>query len=387
MFKENTILIKRKQKHSDKYLKRISCSNDWYAIIIVILIIILSFQFLILIIAFEGNKKTNNNYININNNKNTNNNKIKERLFLYKEDNNNSNETNKTKIHIAMALDNNGIFITLVSMTSALENNNKEKNILIYHLLLSHDFDLEKIDYFESLKEKYDFRINYYVIPDIFNNIKKWKYTITVYYKLLLPLIFPDYERIIFLDSDTLIFKDISEMFNLPFNDNYVLGYPFHTPWMLKINGKHPKIYINGGVLLININKIRKDNKEFELIQFTRNNSKNLFFLEQDGINYVFHEKIGLLPLKYGIYLYGNITEYQKEYSYKLYIKLDLKELEKAIEDPSIVHLCCCNPKVWYKNTKHENHFNHTCKRFQKEFYFYANKTKFYDDMYNKYMK
>ena len=60
---------------------------------------------------------------------------------------------------------------------------------------------------------------------------------------------------------------------------------------------------------------------------------------------------------------------------------------EKAIDDPSIVHLCCCNPKVWHKRTKHEHGFNHTCQRFQKEFYFYANKTKYYDIIYNKYMK
>ena len=375
MIKENTMLIKKKRKIYDKYLRRFSCSNKWYVMtIILLLIIILSFQIIILNIGFDKSKKTNNK-------------KIKERLFLFKEDKNNSKDTNKFKIHIVMSIDNNGIYISLVSMTSALENNNKEKNILIYHLLLSHDFNKKKIEYFESLKEKYDFRINYYNISNIFNKYKKWRYSSTIYFKLLIPLIFPDYERIIFLDADTLIFKDISEMFNLPFNDNYVLGYPFHTPWMVTINGKHPKIYINSGVLLINIDKIRKDNKDFELIKFTKKNSKKLFFPEQDGINYIFNEKIGLLPLKYGIYLYGNITEYQKEYSYKLNIKLDLKELEKAIEDPSIVHLCCCNPKVWYKATKHENHFHHICKRFQKEFYFYANKTKFYDVIYNKYMK
>ena len=375
MIKENTMLIKKKRKIYDKYLRRFSCSNKWYVMtIILLLIIILSFQIIILNIGFDKSKKTNNK-------------KIKERLFLFKEDKNNSKDTNKFKIHIVMSIDNNGIYISLVSMTSALENNNKEKNILIYHLLLSHDFNKKKIEYFESLKEKYDFRINYYNISNIFNKYKKWRYSSTIYYKLLIPLIFPDYERIIFLDADTLIFKDISEMFNLPFNDNYVLGYPFHTPWMVTINGKHPKIYINSGVLLINIDKIRKDNKDFELIKFTKKNSKKLFFPEQDGINYIFNEKIGLLPLKYGIYLYGNITEYLKGYSYKLKIKLDLKELERAIEDPSIVHLCCCNPKVWYKATKHENHFHHICKRFQNEFYFYANKTKFYDTIYNNYMK
>ena len=36
-------------------------------------------------------------------------------------------------------------------------------------------------------------------------------------------MIFPDFDRIIFLDSDTLIFKDIAEMYYLPFNDNYIL--------------------------------------------------------------------------------------------------------------------------------------------------------------------
>ena len=64
-----------------------------------------------------------------------------------------------------------------------------------------------------------------------------------------------------------------------------------------------------------------------------------------------------------------------------------VKELKEAIDNPSIVHLCCCNPKVWYRKTKHENKFNHICKRYQKEFYFYANKTKYYDDIYNEYMK
>ena len=363
-----------------KFEKNIFSSCDTYKVMILIFIIITSIQFLIIIILLKngGGNNNNNNYKNI----------IKGRLFLYKEDENNSKETNKNKIQIVMTTDNLGLYSTLVSMSSALENNNKKENILIYHLFLSHNFNMKYIEYFESLKERNDFIINYYLIPDnIFNNIRKWKKTYTVYFKLLIPIIFPDFERIIYLDSDTLIFKDLLEMFNLPFNDNYILGYPFHTPWMVKINGKHPKIYVNAGVLLININKIRNDNKDIEVINFTKKYVKKLFFLEMDAMNYIYYKKMGLLPLKYGVYLYGNITNFKKKYSYKLKVKLDLKELEKAIKDPSIVHLCCCNPKVWNKRTKHEHGFNHTCQRFQKEFYFYANKTKYYDIIYNKYMK
>ena len=262
MDNEKKILVKKQKvpESSDNNEKSTFCFLEQNKIIILIFIIITAIQFFVIIILLKKNY-----------NKNENKNIIKGRLFLYKEDENNSKETNKNKISIVMTSDDYGLYPTLVSMASALENNNKKENILIYHLLLSHDFNMEYIEYFESLKENYDFRINYYQIPNnIFNNVRRWKKTYTVYFKLLIPIIFPDFERVIYLDSDTLIFKDLSEMFNLPFNDNYILGYPFHTPWMVTINHKHPKIYINAGVLLININKIRRDNKDFELIDFIK---------------------------------------------------------------------------------------------------------------------
>ena len=97
----------------------------------------------------------------------------------------------------------------------------------------------------------------------------------------------------------------------------------------------------------------------------------------------MFYGKIGFLPLKYGIYLYGNFTSYMEN----LRVNLNMTELKNAIDDPSIVHFCCCNPKIWNKTTEHERGFNHICKRYQKEFYYYANKTDYYFDIYNKYMK
>jgi lipopolysaccharide biosynthesis glycosyltransferase len=128
-----------------------------------------------------------------------------------------------------MSLDNNAIYPTLVSMTSTLENNDNNQNILVYYLLLSHDFNVKNLEIFESLKYHYDFKIKYFFIPNIFTDMDKWRESDTIYYKLLIPLMFPELERMIFLDGDTLIFKDISEMYNLPFNGNFVLGYPFHT--------------------------------------------------------------------------------------------------------------------------------------------------------------
>ena len=404
LYSGSTTKKKRHNYSNNNYRNSKSNQKNNKSYVVVILLIISIFQFLYIIyllLKSKSNFKNNeNNYYNefddgINENKPEDNiseseeniNKLNfGKLQFQKEE----YETNKSLIHIAMACDNdNGaIYSTLVSMTSALENNNKEQNLLVYHLLLSNNFDMRKISYFESLKNDYDFILNYFKIPPVFKYIhKKWKNTDTVEYKLLLSLIYPDIPRIIFLDGDTLIFTDISEMYNLEFNDNYLLGYPYHTADSLdKWDPDNFKIYVNGGVLLFNIHKIRKDNMDLKLLLFHGVNYTRTNFFEQDSLNYIYKNKIGLLPLKYGVYLFGNIEEYKKEYLYKMRIDINLTELENAIEKPSIVHLCCCNPKVWYKSTRQEKGFNHICERFQKEFYFYANKTKYYKEIYNTYM-
>ena len=138
----------------------------------------------------------------------------------------------------------------------------------------------------------------------------------SIYYKILLPIIFPNFKRIIFLDSDTLVFKDLSEMYNLDFNDNYILGYPFHNPELCDKFGVKMVTYINGGVLLINIERIVYGNKDFGVLDFLIKNSGRLYFLEQDAKNTYFNQHIGFLSLQYGIYLFGNFTVLQNVWKY-----------------------------------------------------------------------
>ena len=107
-------------------------------------------------------------------------------------------------------------------------------------------------------------------------------------------------------------------MYNLDFNGNYALGYPFHNPEMLDKWGIKVIQYINVGVMLINIEKITNENKALDFLQFSVKNNRKFFFPEQDSINIFFYPNIGLLPLKYGIYLFGNITIFQNNVKKKL---------------------------------------------------------------------
>ena len=135
---------------------------------------------------------------------------------------------------------------------------------------------------------------------------------------------------------------------------------------------------------MINIEKIRKNNQDVNLLEYTMKNYQKTIFLEQDTINYIFYNKIGFLPFKYGIYLYGDLKTFKNYYYYKFRVKININELQNAIEDPSIVHLCCCNPKVWNRTTMHEQGSNKICKIYQKKFYYYANKTDYFSEIYNK---
>ena len=374
-----------------RYYKKLKKSKKNPVVFIYFLIIIIFFLLLVIIgILFYKNQKLSQRLNKeekntpINNIEKSLNSKLFEgkRLFHFKNDE--FINTTKNIIHISYSLDNKLTYPTLVSMTSGLENNNFEANLIVYHLLFSGDYNTSNIDIFESLKENYEVKINYYIIPPIFNDSRKWTHgTDCVYYKIILPLMFPDLERIIYLDGDTLIRKDIWEMYNYPFNNTYILGHPFYTPEAVdkfKINATH---YINGGCLLFNIEKIRKDKKDFDLLQFTIKKNKKLRFREQDSINYILYPKIGFLPLKYGMYMIPTKRIFKLIATHYIRSSLNLTEGYEAVEDPAIVHFSCCWPKIWNNATKNLFKHNETCLRYQKEFYYYANKTKYYSLIYS----
>ena len=345
------------------------------------LIIFLLILFIIIITLYIENKRLYQNIIKGQNKKisisiNTMNNgkkiTIANKLFQY-QNNENENYNYSNMIHVAYSLDNQLIYPTLVSMISGLENFNNNNSVLVYHLLFSHDFNTSKIEIFESLKENYKVIIKYYVIPNIFSYSRiSTPGTDCVYYKILLSLLLPHLHRILYLDEDTLIRKDISEIYNSPFNDNYVLGFPLYMSYTMDKYGTNDTHYINDGCILFNIDKIRKDQKDLDLLQFTIKNNTDSKFREQNSINSIFFPKIGNLPLKYGIYMRNNKTTYEND-----------KEGYEAVDDPVLVHFSCCQPKVWINGTKNQFKNDEICIRYQKEFYYYANKTQYYSEIYN----
>ena len=227
-------------------------------------------------------------------------------------------------------------------------------------------------------------------MSDTFIHHKKEILTHITYYRLLLPVMIP-YDRIIYLDNDILVFKDLTEMYQLSFNDSYVLGNLDMLFNGLDYLGIKSDKYINGGVLLLNLDKIRKDKKHIDIIEMGVNH-QNLKNHDQTVINYVLYPNINLLPFKYGVFNFQSESDIENIFMKMIRQKIDVNEFIKAFRDPGIIHFLVCHPKVWGKNPtfskrvtlcKQKNDCD--CSKYHDMWYEFAKNTSYYKEIINKY--
>ena len=119
-------------------------------------------------------------------------------------------KTSKNAVNIAMALDEGYLYPTVVSMTSMLENKNKKSE---YHYYIMHpgNFSERSKEILKSLERKYpNCVVNLINMENRFKTARQGHVTTPTYYRLALSDLLPDEDRVIWLDGDTIIFKDLT---------------------------------------------------------------------------------------------------------------------------------------------------------------------------------
>ena len=120
-----------------------------------------------------------------------------------------------------------------------------------------------------------------------------------------------------------MVLDDIKKLWE--YNVDLIAGVqdPMYIKQARKNNLNH--LYINSGVLVINLDKMRKIGYK-ERINATQTGKYNLSLLDQDIINIAFGEYIEHLPEEWNVFS-------------KIYLQTT-KEMLQARENPSIVHWC-----------------------------------------------
>lgn len=236
------------------------------------------------------------------------------------------------EIHIAFSTDQHYLKPTCIAIESVLLARTGHEDYYHFHVLMPADKIDAAQDYFEKIRRKYSFcTIQRIGIKDTFKNAALPIEHITepTYYRLLLPELINE-QKCVYLDSDIVVCRDISAMYDIDI-DNYDLGgviapsYVKNKDYADKIGIPSTNGYVNAGVLLLNLEQMRKDKFTEEALKLI---NLSLPSSDQDIINRVSYSKIKLLPLKY------NMPPAIKDFPD---IVAD-EELEEAVNRPVILH-------------------------------------------------
>lgn len=117
------------------------------------------------------------------------------------------------------------------------------------------------------------------------------------YYRLLVLDIIPkDVDRILYMDPDIVVNKSMKDLYNVSFNGNIIAGAGHTTgcvEWYNKKRLDMPKNsqYVNAGVLMFNLEEMRKFCTTQDIFNYIEKNLKKLWLSDQDVINGMFGGK------------------------------------------------------------------------------------------------
>lgn len=283
----------------------------------------------------------------------------------------------KNPINIVYSTDENGVEQLYVSLFSLLRNKKQEtsytitifcknfndsiKNNLLKIVGLFQNSSINFID-FKQYEDEYQLA-NIEMNKEHFLDLK---WPAPTYYRLFIPWIFPDEEKVIYIDIDTLVLKDLTNLYNTDVT-GYVAGVQEYaiSSWIqwnneAKRNGEYvnPKhIYnhfddgstdydkhVQAGVLVFNIKKwLNLDLKKF--IDVARKLNLN----DQDLMNYLFRTDITFIPDVYNLCL--NLWSDKNIDLFNEWYKITPEQVLENFQNGYIYHFSIKTKPDWILNS------------------------------------
>ena len=268
------------------------------------------------------------------------------------------------KISIAYAPDDKYINQTVVSMKSALEHNEQVEFIIMYSKLSAES--MQKLGAVGGSLRL--IKMDESQFADL--TLSKWV-TVQAWFRIKLPDLCKDLDKVLYLDCDTLIRGNLDELFSMDLTSKYLAGVKdvWGVSKYVKRLDMKSGVYVNSGMLLFNCDYCRKEHFFDKVIDFAKNNAKIIEFCDQDSINKVVDEYKLVVSPKYNFmdtWWRGGYYEFEGE---------EETEYLKAKENPVIAHLTGLKPA-----------FKGCGNKFKDEWWEVAKKTKIYDELLRDYM-
>ena len=255
------------------------------------------------------------------------------------------------KIPVLLSTDDNYIPLVDVCLISLFENKKDETYYDVYIFVPSTaSFELQSR--ILELKDKYsNIDITFVDMKNEFAFLQKINHayiSLPTYYRLTASEYLSNYDKCIYIDCDTVVCTDLAELYNTDLNNSIICASLGTGAIYLSQEEKDNAAkwygipdfdhYINAGVLVMNLKKIREDN----MVQIWRESSKKLHQdVDQGVLNETCYGKIAHLPFRY------NARLMDLDRNSKILIDaFGENEINEAFNNPAILHFSSAK-KPW----------------------------------------
>lgn len=190
-----------------------------------------------------------------------------------------------------------------IIMLRSLLFNNRDSEIAVY--LFHAELDEKRIAGLRRLIERNNGVLHVIKVnDDVMKNVPVGSLSKETYYRLLAPELLPEeLDRVLYLDLDMIITGDISTIYHADFQDNLFMAVPDTSLGIdetkKKLRLKNDAVYINAGVLLMNLELLRKEFDLQKALDYAIKHAERVLNCDQDVINVLYGDRIGYLEWKY----------------------------------------------------------------------------------------
>ena len=249
-------------------------------------------------------------------------------------------------IPIFYACDNNFVKYTIVSMYSMIENASKEHK---YHIYILHTDITEESKQLAYALQNDNFTISFEDVSDYLKSISnklpiRDYYSKTTYYRLFIAEMFPEYDKAIYIDSDTVVQGDISEMYSIDIKDSYLgacheqamVQVDEYGTYAEKVVGVSRHNFFNAGVLLINCSQFRIHSVLDKFVEYLHIYNF-VVTQDEDYLNLICKDHVYWLDQRWNTEIFG--------------------EIAYPIEEAKILHYIMTSKPWHYKDCRHGDIF------------------------------
>lgn len=258
-------------------------------------------------------------------------------------------------MNVAYSCNNSYIPQTGISIISLCENNRDIDNLVIY--FIGKDVSGSNIEILRTLTERYEREFVYINFDDIAYDLKIsaiGRHVETIYTKVFFTRI-EGVDRMIYLDSDTIVNGSLIPLWNEDLSDSYmgVVQTFSKVKSLLGISESEP--FFNDGVAIVNVDYCRKNNLTEKVLKVIDEYAGNPPTLSEGALNKVCRGYVKYISVRWncmaGILYFArlNITELSKQLD-----QYTLQDIKVSCENPVIIHyLTAFYNRPWFIPCSH----------------------------------